>query len=72
MVMPGLSGQELADAVRERRPGLPVVFISGYTEDHVVEDARRAGATAFVEKPFSADELLRAVRAVLEESGVGR
>jgi CheY-like chemotaxis protein/nitrogen-specific signal transduction histidine kinase len=71
VVMPGVSGQELADAVRERRPGLPVVFISGYTEDHVVEDARRDGATAFVEKPFSADELLRAVRAVLEESVAG-
>jgi two-component system, cell cycle sensor histidine kinase and response regulator CckA len=66
VVMPGISGQELADQLRERRPGLPVVFVSGYTEDHVVEDARRAGATAFVEKPFSAEDLLRAVRAVLE------
>lgn len=67
VVMPGLSGQELADELRERRPGLPVVFVSGYTEDHVVEDARRDGATAFVEKPFSGEELLRAVRAVLDE-----
>jgi two-component system cell cycle sensor histidine kinase/response regulator CckA len=66
VVMPGISGQELADELRARRPGLPVVFVSGYTEDHVVEDARRDGATAFVEKPFSADELLRAVRTVLE------
>jgi two-component system, cell cycle sensor histidine kinase and response regulator CckA len=66
VVMPVLSGQELADQLRERRPGLPVVFVSGYTEDHVVEDARRSGATAFVEKPFSAEDLLRAVRAVLE------
>jgi two-component system, cell cycle sensor histidine kinase and response regulator CckA len=71
VVMPGVSGQELADVLRERRPGLPVVFVSGYTEDHVVEDARRDGATAFVEKPFSADELLHAVRAVLDESGAG-
>jgi two-component system cell cycle sensor histidine kinase/response regulator CckA len=71
VVMPGLSGQELADAVRERRPGLPVVFMSGYTEDHVVEDARRDGATAFVEKPFNAGELLRAVRGVLDEPGAG-
>jgi CheY-like chemotaxis protein len=67
VVMPGISGQELADELRGRRPGLPVVFISGYTEDHVVEDARRDGATAFVEKPFSAEELLRAVRTVLEK-----
>jgi two-component system, cell cycle sensor histidine kinase and response regulator CckA len=68
VVMPGMSGQELADQLRERRAGLPVVFVSGYTEDHVVEDARRDGATAFVEKPFSAGELLHAVRAVLAES----
>jgi two-component system cell cycle sensor histidine kinase/response regulator CckA len=66
VVMPGLNGQELADAVRRRRPGLPVVFVSGYTDDHVVEDARRNGATAFVEKPFGAHDLLRAVREVLE------
>jgi two-component system, cell cycle sensor histidine kinase and response regulator CckA len=68
VVMPGISGQELADSLRSQRPGLPVVFVSGYTEDHVVEDARRDGATAFVEKPFRADDLLRAVRAVLEEA----
>jgi PAS domain S-box-containing protein len=67
VVMPGMSGQELADALRLRRPGLPVVFVSGYTEDHVVEDARRHGATAFVEKPFNARDLLHAVRVVLEE-----
>jgi len=71
VVMPGISGQELADGLRSRRPGLPVVFVSGYTEDHVVEDARRDGATRFVEKPFSADQLLRAVRAVLEEAAAG-
>src|SRR5205085_11647084 len=65
VVMPGVSGQELADQLRERRARLPVVFVSGYTEDHVVEEARRDGATAFVEKPFSSGELLRAVREVL-------
>jgi two-component system cell cycle sensor histidine kinase/response regulator CckA len=72
VVMPGLSGQELADALRRQRPGLPVVFVSGYTEDYVVEGARSEGATAFVEKPFSADELLVAVRAVLDASTAGR
>jgi two-component system cell cycle sensor histidine kinase/response regulator CckA len=67
VVMPGLSGQDLADELRRRRPGLPVVFVSGYADDHVVEDARRDGATAFVEKPFTADELLAALRGVLDE-----
>jgi CheY-like chemotaxis protein len=67
IVMPGLSGQELADELRQRRPGLPVVFVSGYTEDYVVEGARREGATAFVEKPFTGADLLAAVRAVIDQ-----
>jgi two-component system cell cycle sensor histidine kinase/response regulator CckA len=67
IVMPGLSGQELADELRQRRPGLPVVFVSGYTEDYVVEGARREGATAFVEKPFTGADLLAAVRSVIDQ-----
>jgi PAS domain S-box-containing protein len=72
IVMPGLSGRELADEMRNRRPGLPVVFVSGYTEDYVVEEAGREGATAFVEKPFTAADLLAAVRAVLDDANSGR
>jgi CheY-like chemotaxis protein len=72
IVMPGLSGRELADEMRQRRPGLPVVFVSGYTEDYVVEAAIQEGATAFVEKPFSAADLLASVRTVLDEAGAGR
>jgi PAS domain S-box-containing protein len=68
IVMPGLSGQELADELRQRRPGLPVVFVSGYTEDYVVEGARREGATAFVEKPFTGADLLAAVRSVIDQA----
>jgi two-component system cell cycle sensor histidine kinase/response regulator CckA len=68
IVMPGLSGRELADEMRHRRPGLPVVFVSGYTEDYVVEEAGREGATAFVEKPFAAADLLAAVRSVIDEA----
>jgi two-component system cell cycle sensor histidine kinase/response regulator CckA len=66
VVMPGLDGRALADELRRRRPGLPVVFISGYTEDYVVESAREDGATAFVEKPFAGADLLAAVRRVLD------
>jgi FixJ family two-component response regulator len=66
VVMPGLGGRDLADELRRRRPGLPVVFVSGYAEGYVVESAREDGATAFVEKPFAADDLLAAVRRVLD------
>jgi FixJ family two-component response regulator len=47
------------------------VFVSGYTEDYVVESAREDGATAFVEKPFAGADLLEAVRRVLDEASAG-
>jgi CheY-like chemotaxis protein len=65
VVMPGMSGVELANAARERRPGLPVVFVSGYTGNEVVA-AEGDPATAFLGKPFDGDDLLRAVRATLD------
>jgi PAS domain S-box-containing protein len=65
VVMPGMSGVELAVAARERRPGLPVVFVSGYTGDTTL-DRSEDPATAFLSKPFDPDELLRAVRATLD------
>jgi PAS domain S-box-containing protein len=65
VVMPGMSGVELANAARARRPGLPVVFVSGYTGNEVVA-AEGDPATAFLAKPFDGDDLLRAVRATLD------
>jgi two-component system, cell cycle sensor histidine kinase and response regulator CckA len=65
VVMPGMSGVELAVAARERRPELPVVFVSGYTGDTPL-GASDDPATAFLAKPFEADELLKAVRATLD------
>ncbi|HET6548909.1 MAG TPA: PAS domain-containing protein [Solirubrobacter sp.] len=65
VVMPGMSGVELAVAARERRPGLPVVFVSGYTGDTTIA-GNDDPTTAFLAKPFDGDELLRAVRATLD------
>ncbi len=65
VVMPGMSGVELAVAARERHPTLPVVFVSGYTGEATVA-APDDPATAFLSKPFDGDELLRAVRATLD------
>ncbi|MGZ6696021.1 MAG: PAS domain S-box protein [Solirubrobacteraceae bacterium] len=65
VVMPGMSGHELAEAARERAPGLRVVYMSGHTEDVLVREGARAGDIAFVQKPFTRASLLRAVDAAL-------
>jgi len=65
VVMPGMSGVELAVTARERRPDLPVVFVSGYTGNTTVAGSDDP-ATAFLAKPFDGDDLLRAVRSTLD------
>ena len=65
VVMPGMSGGELAERLRASNPGLRVLFISGYME---AEEARRSiqvKGTAFLQKPFASPELARAVRSAL-------
>ncbi len=71
VVMPGMSGVELAVTARERRPGLPVVFVSGYTGDTSIAGSDDP-ATAFLAKPFDGDELLRAVRSTLDATKTRR
>ena len=65
VVMPGMSGQQLAERARERIPGLSVVFMSGHTDDVLVRDGARQGDIAFVQKPFTRNSLLRAVEEAL-------
>ena len=65
VVMPGMTGHELAEIARERNPGLRVVFMSGHTEDVLVRDGARMGEIAFVQKPFTRDSLLRAIEEAL-------
>jgi PAS domain S-box-containing protein len=65
VVMPGLSGREVADLLTKARPGLKVLFMSGYTEDAVVQRGVLAGEVALLEKPFTREGLLAAVRRVL-------
>jgi DNA-binding response OmpR family regulator len=65
LVMPKLSGKELAVRLRRARPGLPVVFMSGYAYDAVGDDDLTAG-DAFIQKPFSAHDLGTTVRVTLD------
>ena len=65
VLMPGMTGQELADRLRPLRPEMEVVFMSGYMENETVHPhALKAGAN-FLAKPFSPDALATKVREVL-------
>jgi PAS domain S-box-containing protein len=67
LMMPSLSGVDLARQLRQRRPGLPVVFVSGYAEDGLVARGLERGAL-LVKKPFTPRELLLALRRALSRS----
>jgi hypothetical protein len=71
VVMPGMSGPEVAKAVISMRPGTHVLYISGYTDQAIGHHGVLEPGIAFLQKPFSADELARKVRAILDGSGVG-
>ena len=65
VVMPGMTGEELAAELRKSRPDLRVLYISGYAKDsEAIERALRAG-DAFLPKPFTVSELAGRVREVL-------
>jgi signal transduction histidine kinase/ActR/RegA family two-component response regulator len=70
LVMPGLSGVELAERVASLRPGLRVLFISGYSGHSMLEDNCLVEEVQLVEKPFTAAALTQAVRQMLDHHTV--
>jgi CheY-like chemotaxis protein len=68
VVMPEMSGRELANRVRERLRDLPVLYMSGYAGDVLRRHGVMATGSGYVEKPFEARTLLLAVRRALEQS----
>jgi two-component system, cell cycle sensor histidine kinase and response regulator CckA len=66
VVMPGVSGRNLAEELRARRPTVPIVFMSGYTEDEVVKRGVRNGEVDFIQKPFAPNVLCEKIRQVLD------
>jgi CheY-like chemotaxis protein len=68
VVMPGMSGRELADRLRAAQPDLRVLYVSGYTETGIVNEGVIEPGTAFLRKPFQQEELARKVRQVLDAS----
>ena len=65
VVMPGINGRRLAEDLSVIRPGIKVLFMSGYIDDMVCEFVVQEGSTALLQKPFTADALTQAVRQLL-------
>ena len=65
LVMPGIDGVAVAELLREVKPKLPVLYISGYTEHAALRNGEFGERTACLTKPFTSDELAVALRNVL-------
>ncbi len=68
VVMPQMGGVELAQRLLQMHPGLRVLFTSGYTEDAIADLTAKHPELAFLEKPFSSDQLVQRVRRLLDSA----
>ncbi len=66
VVMPHLSGKELADQIKGRRPEIKVLYASGYTDDKIAHHGVLEAGVAFLRKPFTLENLTDKVRSVLD------
>ncbi|MBI4470479.1 MAG: PAS domain S-box protein [Acidobacteria bacterium] len=66
VVMPGMNGRQVVDRLTALRPGLKVLYMSGYTDDSIVLQGVLEEGVAFIEKPFTPAALARRVREVLD------
>jgi len=69
VVLPGLTGRELAERIRERHPSVVVLYISGYTENTIAHHGGLDAGVRFLQKPFRAAALVEEVEAALAETG---
>jgi two-component system, cell cycle sensor histidine kinase and response regulator CckA len=70
LVMPGMSGYEVAERLRQLRPDLPVLFMSGFTEAEAELDGVRDGDQPVLKKPFAPADLAAMVRETLDREQV--
>jgi PAS domain S-box-containing protein len=66
VVMPGMSGRELAQHLSATRPETKVLFISGYTDDALLRHGATTPGHGFLQKPFALEDLLLRIRALLD------
>ena len=67
VVMPEMSGRELADLARPNSPDMKVLYTTGYTRNAIVHNGILDPGTSLLTKPFSIDELALKVRKLLDE-----
>jgi two-component system, cell cycle sensor histidine kinase and response regulator CckA len=66
VLMPEMGGHELVERLRERRPDLRVLFMSGYSERVFITNGSIPPGTGYLEKPFKVETLMRRLREVLD------
>jgi CheY-like chemotaxis protein len=66
VIMPGMSGRQVADELKRRRTGIKVLFVSGYTEDMIADHGMLEAGVDFLAKPFHLEDLARKLREVLD------
>ena len=69
VVMPEINGRQLSEELLAKRPGMRVLYMSGYTNGVLSEHDFRPEEVAFIEKPFSHEALSRKVRQTLNPGG---
>lgn len=62
--MPVHDGMYLMRKVREKRPGIPIIVMSGYATSETIKEAEGLGAAVFLPKPFTPDELADTLRSI--------
>lgn len=67
MVMPGMSGRELAQHIREHQPDMKVLYISGYTDDMLLRAGALGPGMSFLQKPLKPDILASKLREILDK-----
>ena len=72
IVMPGMSGRQLAEAAQEMRPGVKILYTTGYTRNAVVHNGMLDAGVAMITKPFTLGQLAVKVRRVLDGGGANR
>jgi len=66
VVMPGMSGNDMSRILMKKQPGMPVLYMSGYTDDAIVQHGVLEAGINFLQKPFTPAALALKVREVLD------